>query len=96
MNIKQVKKELIRTIQAYLLKNEDGEYRMDFVRQRPVLLIGPPGIGKTQIMDRLPKSAKSGLFPILLRTTRDRAQSAFRLSEKIHLGEKRFPLRSIR
>ena len=56
MNIKQVKKELIRTIQAYLLKNEDGEYRMDFVRQRPVLLIGPPGIGKTAVMEQVAKA----------------------------------------
>ena len=61
MNIKQVKKELIRTIQAYLLKNEDGEYRMDFVRQRPVLLIGPPGIGKTAVMEQVAKACGIGL-----------------------------------
>ena len=52
MNIKQAKQEIVDTVQAYLLKNEYGEYVIPRVHQRPVLLLGAPGIGKTQIMEQ--------------------------------------------
>ena len=41
------------SIAAYLEKDEYGEYRIPEIRQRPVLLMGPPGIGKTQIMEQI-------------------------------------------
>ena len=47
MNIKRAKEEIKDTIEAYLLKDENGEYVIPAIRQRPVLLIGPPGVGKT-------------------------------------------------
>ena len=50
MDIKRAKQEIKDTIEAYLAKDAFGEYRIPAVRQRPVLLMGPPGIGKTQIM----------------------------------------------
>ena len=43
MNIKRAKEEIKDTIEAYLLKDEYGAYEIPSVRQRPVLLIGPPG-----------------------------------------------------
>ena len=46
MNIKDAKKELLHTIQVYTRKDAHGRYLMPAVRQRPLLLIGPPGIGK--------------------------------------------------
>ena len=49
MNIKQAKQEIIDTVQAYLLKNEYDEYVIPRVHQRPVLLLGAPGIGKTPV-----------------------------------------------
>ena len=49
MNIKRAKQEIKHTIQAYLSKNSHGEYEIPFMRQRPVVLMGPPGIGKTAI-----------------------------------------------
>ena len=39
MNIKRAKQEIKDTIEAYLLKDERGEYCIPSVRQRPVLLI---------------------------------------------------------
>ena len=51
MNIKRAKQEIKDTIEAYLKKDEFGSYVIGSVRQRPVLLIGPPGVGKTQIME---------------------------------------------
>ena len=61
MNIKRAKEEIRNTIEAYLLKNEYGEYEIPVMAQRPVLLIGAPGIGKTQIMEQIARECKIGL-----------------------------------
>ena len=44
MNIKRAKQEIKDTIQAYLLRDDTGAYAIPSIRQRPVLLIGPPGV----------------------------------------------------
>ena len=61
MNIKQAKEEIKHTVRAYLAKDETGRYRIPAVRQRPILLIGPPGIGKTQIMEQIARECRIGL-----------------------------------
>lgn len=61
MNIKQAKEEIKHTVMAYLSKDEQGEYRIPVIRQRPILLMGPPGIGKTQIMEQIAMERKIGL-----------------------------------
>ena len=61
MNIKDAKKELLHTIQVYTRKDAHGRYLMPTVRQRPLLLIGPPGIGKTAIMEQVAKECRIGL-----------------------------------
>ena len=52
MNIQEAKQEIIHTIQAYTAKNKWGGYAIPSIRQRPLLLIGPPGIGKTAVMEQ--------------------------------------------
>ena len=61
MNIKRAKQEIKDSVEAYLLKGEDGDYRMPSIRQRPILLMGPPGIGKTQVMEQIARECKIGL-----------------------------------
>lgn len=61
MNIKQAKNEIKNTVRAYLLKDEAGDYAIPEIRQRPILMIGPPGIGKTQIMEQIARECKIGL-----------------------------------
>ncbi len=53
MNIKRAKEEIIHAVSAYLKKDENGDYMIPEIRQRPILLMGPPGIGKTQIMEQI-------------------------------------------
>ena len=50
MNIQEAKKEICHTLKAYLMKNEQGTYSYPVLRQRPILLMGPPGIGKTAVV----------------------------------------------
>lgn len=61
MHIKRAKEEIRNTIRAYLMKDEFGQYVIPAVRQRPVLLIGPPGIGKTAIMEQVARECGIGL-----------------------------------
>lgn len=61
MNIKRAKQEIKDTIEAYFTKDEWGSYEIPFIRQRPVLLLGSPGIGKTQIMEQIAKECGIGL-----------------------------------
>lgn len=61
MNIKRAKQEIKDCIEAYLLKNERGEYVIPSIRQRPLFLIGAPGIGKTQIMEQVARECQVGL-----------------------------------
>ncbi len=53
MNIRQAKQTVIDTVEAYLAKDETGSFLIPVPRQRPLLLIGPPGIGKTAIMEQV-------------------------------------------
>ena len=62
MNIKQAKEQIRNTLRAYLSRDALGNYRIPAVRQRPVLLIGPPGIGKTQIMEQIAAEENVGLM----------------------------------
>ena len=61
MNIKEAKNQIRDTLRAYLKKDALGNYLIPPVRQRPILLMGPPGIGKTQIMEQLAAEENVGL-----------------------------------
>ena len=74
MNIKRAKQEIKDTIEAYFLKNEWGEYEIPAIRQRPILLLGSPGIGKTQIMEQIAKECQIGLVAYTI--THHNSQSA--------------------
>lgn len=61
MNIQEAKDEIVRTVHTYTAKDSSGCYLIPAVRQRPVLLIGPPGIGKTAIMEQAASECGVGL-----------------------------------
>ena len=82
MNIKRAKQEIKDCIEAYLLKDERGEYVIPPVRQRPLFLIGPPGIGKTQIMEQVARECRVGLVSYTITHQQGRAPSAFPSSRR--------------
>ena len=77
MNILRAKQEIIRTVQAYLAKDEDGQYLIPSVHQRPILLMGPPGIGKTAIMEQA--ASACGISLVSYTITHHTRQSAIGL-----------------
>ena len=47
MNIKEAKEQIKNAITAYFSKDEYGIYVIPIHEQRPVFMMGAPGIGKT-------------------------------------------------
>lgn len=89
MDIKRAKEEIKNTISAYLAKDRKGNYKIPAIHQRPLLLIGPPGIGKTQIIEQIAKECKVGLVAYTI--THHTRQSAIGLpfiEERVYGGKK--------
>lgn len=61
MNIKQAKEQIKNAMTAYFTKDEFGNYIIPIEAQRPVFLMGPPGIGKTAIMQQIAEELGVGL-----------------------------------
>jgi len=89
MNIQSAKEYIKNTVTIYLKKDEFGEYRIPVVSQRPVFLLGAPGIGKTAIMEQV--AAELGIALVSYSMTHHTRQSALGLpviKEKEYSGEK--------
>ena len=52
-NIAEAKEEVSNAVRCYLLKDEKGKYIMKEVSRLPLFLIGPPGVGKTEIVKEI-------------------------------------------
>lgn len=61
MNIKEAKDQIKYALEAYFSKNDFGEYAIPVEHQRPVFMMGPPGIGKTAIMEQIAGELEVGL-----------------------------------
>jgi len=77
VNIKQAKDHIKNSVQLYLKKDEYGEYRIPVVRQRPIFLLGSPGIGKTAIMEQI--AQELGIALVSYSMTHHTRQSALGL-----------------
>ena len=62
MNIKEAKEEIKNAMTAYFTKNEFGEYEIPIMKQRPIFLMGPPGVGKTAIMEQVAQELGVGII----------------------------------
>lgn len=74
MNIEAAKTEIKRTLALYLEKDEMGNYLLPQVKQRPLFLVGPPGVGKTAIMEQV--AAEEGVALVSYTITHHTRQSA--------------------
>ena len=45
MNIRQAKEEVAHAVEVYLAKDDNGLYLIPVERQRPLFLLGAPGLG---------------------------------------------------
>ena len=61
MNIKEAKQQIKNAMTAYFTKNEFGDYVIPIEKQRPIFLMGAPGIGKTAIMEQVASELNVGL-----------------------------------
>ena len=77
MNIKEAKIEIQNAMKAYFTKDKFGNYVIPIERQRPVFLMGAPGIGKTAIMEQI--AAELGVSLVSYSMTHHTRQSAIGL-----------------
>ena len=88
MNIREAKEEVKRVVTTYLMKDEFGDYVISRVRQRPVLLIGDPGIGKTAIMEQIAEELGIGLVSYsMTHHTRQSAIGLPKIEKKMYGGK---------
>ena len=77
MNIREAKDYIKDSVSLYLKKDEFGEYRIPIIRQRPIFLLGAPGIGKTAIMEQI--ASELGVALVSYSMTHHTRQSALGL-----------------
>ena len=77
MNIKQAKEQIKNAMTAYFTKDEYGNFCIPIHEQRPVFMMGPPGIGKTAIMEQI--AAELGVGLVSYSMTHHTRQSALGL-----------------
>ena len=82
MNIKQAKEHIQQDINAYRQKNAFGSMAIPVERQRPIFLVGAPGIGKTAIMEQIAQELNIGLVSYSM--THHTRQSALGLPFIVH------------
>ncbi|MGN0634472.1 MAG: AAA family ATPase [Oscillospiraceae bacterium] len=88
MNIKEAKIQIEHAIRSYLLKDEYGDYLISLEKQRPVFLMGPPGIGKTAIMDQIAQEMQVNLVSYAMtHQTRESAIGQPMIVEKNFIGK---------
>jgi hypothetical protein len=61
MNIKEAKDQIKNAITAYFTRDEFNNFQIPIERQRPIFLMGAPGIGKTAIMEQIAQELGVGL-----------------------------------
>ena len=53
MNIQEAKDSIRDAVTSYLSRDRSGRYTIPRQRQRPLVIMGPPGLGKTAIMSQI-------------------------------------------
>ena len=89
MHIKEAKKQIRNAVIAYGAKDELGHPRIPVQAQRPVFLIGAPGIGKTAIVEQIADELDIGFVSYsMTHHTRQSALGLPFIAEKEYGGRK--------
>ena len=92
MNIKEAKEQIKNSMIAYFSKDEFGNYIIPIEKQRPIFMIGPPGIGKTAIMRQIAEELGVGLVSYsMTHHTRQSALGLPIIKKKIY-GDKEYDI----
>lgn len=77
MNIKEAKEYIKDAVKIYLKKDEFDEYVIPVERQRPIFMLGAPGLGKTAVMEQI--ASEMGIALVSYSMTHHTRQSALGL-----------------
>ena len=79
MNIAEAERQIETTARAYAMKDENGMPRIPVQAQRPLYLVGPPGVGKTAIVAQA--ASRLGIGLVSYTMTHHTRQSALGLPQ---------------
>ena len=82
MNIAEAKNQIAYTVEGYLTRDETGAYLIAPEAQRPLFLLGAPGIGKTAVVGQVARELGIGLVSYSM--THHTRQSALGLPFIVH------------
>ena len=77
MDIQQAKEQIRGAIRAYLSRDGRGLYRIPPRMQRPIIMFGPPGVGKTAVVEQV--ASEMGVNFVSYSITHHTRQSALGL-----------------
>ncbi|MCI9130018.1 MAG: methyltransferase domain-containing protein [Eggerthellaceae bacterium] len=87
MNIADAKQQIKDTVEAYLERDDAGMFIIPSAHQRPVFLLGAPGIGKTAIMEQVAEELGIGIVSYsMTHHTRQSALGLPRIEHKTFEG----------
>lgn len=91
-NIAEAKNQIADTVEGYLTRDETGAYLIAPEAQRPLFLLGAPGIGKTAVVGQVARELGIGLVSYSM--THHTRQSALGLPFIVHkrYGEEEFDI----
>lgn len=88
MNIQEAKQEISDALRVYLRTDGAGRPLFPALHQRPILLMGPPGVGKTAIMAQIAAEQEVGLVAYTMtHHTRQSAVGLPRIERQVFDGQ---------
>lgn len=92
MNIREAKEEIKHSVEIYLEKDEDGEYVVPYMKQRPVLLMGSPGIGRTAIVQQIAEELDVALVTCSMTNYTRQSALGRPLTKELRYGGRTYPV----
>lgn len=92
MNIREAKEEIKHSVEIYLEKDENGEYVVPYMKQRPILLMGSPGIGRTAIVQQIAEELDIALVTCSMTNYTRQSALGRPLTKEIKCGGKTYPI----